>query len=259
MLLGRSADWLPWLRPAVLIVGAAVAVALLGLPRLPRRVALVLAGAAVLVGLAGPAAYAVQTAATPHTGSIPSAGPATTGGPGGPGRTGRRFGPPAGQARGGPPGQVPGTAPNGVTPPTGGLPTGGPGNGTARTGGPQGGGLLTGSTPSAALVAALRDDAGSYTWAAAAVGSNSAAGYQLASGAPVMAVGGFNGSDPSPTLAQFQQYVAAGRIHYFLGGGGMTSNGGSNASSRIAAWVAETFTATTISGATVYDLTATAG
>ena len=35
-----------------------------------------------------------------------------------------------------------------------------------------------------------------------------------------MAIGGFNGSDPSPTLAQFQEYVADGEIHYFIGGGG---------------------------------------
>ena len=46
-----------------------------------------------------------------------------------------------------------------------------------------------------------------YTWVAATVGSNNASGYQLATGDPVMAIGGFNGSDPSPTLAQFQQLV----------------------------------------------------
>ena len=46
--------------------------------------------------------------------------------------------------------------------------------------------------------------------------SNNAAGYQLASGEPVMAIGGFNGTDPAPTLAQFEQYVAAGKIHYFI-------------------------------------------
>ena len=37
---------------------------------------------------------------------------------------------------------------------------------------------------------------------------------------PVMAIGGFNGTDPSPTLAQFQAYVRAGKIHYFLASGG---------------------------------------
>ena len=41
-----------------------------------------------------------------------------------------------------------------------------------------------------------------------------------------MAIGGFNGSDPSPTLAQFQQYVAEGKIHYFIGGGGFGGRDG---------------------------------
>ena len=74
---------------------------------------------------------------------------------------------------------------------------------------------------------------------------NSAAGVQLATGQPVMAIGGFNGRDPAPTLEQFQQFVAEGRIHWFLGG-----RGGS-------AWVEESFTATTVGGTTVYDLTDT--
>jgi hypothetical protein len=56
-----------------------------------------------------------------------------------------------------------------------------------------GGNLLGAPTPPAELTALLRRDAGSYTWAAATIGSNSAAGYQLASGEPVMALGGFNG------------------------------------------------------------------
>ena len=72
-----------------------------------------------------------------------------------------------------------------------------------------------------------------------------------------MAIGGFNGSDPAPSLEQFQRYVAEGRIHWFIGGGGMgRSMGGSAAAVEIAAWVAESFTATSVGGATVYDLTA---
>ena len=53
------------------------------------------------------------------------------------------------------------------------------------------GGLLAASEPSAALTALLLQDADDYTWIAAAVGSNSASGYQLATEEPVMAVGGF--------------------------------------------------------------------
>jgi hypothetical protein len=120
------------------------------------------------------------------------------------------------------------------------------------------GGLLNAGTPSAELVRALTADGGSYDWVAAAVGANNAAGYQLATGSPVMAIGGFNGSDPSPTLERFQQYVAQGRIHYFIGGGGfggMRSNGGSSYGSEIAAWVAANYTGATVGGVTLYDLT----
>jgi len=76
----------------------------------------------------------------------------------------------------------------------------------------------------------------------------------------VMPIGGFNGSDPSPTLAQIQEYVREGRIHYFIGGGrgGPASNGGSRSAQEIAAWVAANFTATTVDGATVYDLSSAA-
>jgi hypothetical protein len=109
-------------------------------------------------------------------------------------------------------------------------------------------------------VALLADDADSYTWVAAAVGANNASGYQLATGDPVMSLGGFNGSDPWPTLEAFQQYVANGEVHYFIGGGGGRGGqlGGSNATTEIAQWVAANFTASTVGGVTVYDLTAPA-
>jgi hypothetical protein len=106
------------------------------------------------------------------------------------------------------------------------------------------------------MVALLEQDAGSYTWVAATIGSNSASGYQLATELPVMAIGGFNGSDPSPTLAQFQQDVAEGRIHYFIASGvSGRSNGGSDAAGSISQWVQQSFTATSVAGTTVYDLT----
>lgn len=82
-------------------------------------------------------------------------------------------------------------------------------------GGP--GGLLNGTKAGKEATAALRKDAEKYTWAAAAIGAQNAASYQLASGEPVMPIGGFNGSDPSPTLAKFQEYVRTGKVHYFIG------------------------------------------
>jgi 4-amino-4-deoxy-L-arabinose transferase-like glycosyltransferase len=244
-LLTRDASWHPWLRYAVLVVGFVAAALIVGVHHLPRRIAAAVAGAALVAGLAGPAAYSVATAATAHSGSIPSAGPSSAGGfgPGGVGPGG--FGPGGG----------PGGAPGGFRGATGGATKG-------AAGGASTGGLLDGSTSSAALTRMLETDASSYTWVAAAIGSNSAAGYQLATQEPVMAIGGFNGSDPSPTLAQFQQWVSQGKIHFFIAqgggfgaGGGGGPNAGGGTSSQIASWVESTFTAKTVDGVTVYDLT----
>ena len=71
-----------------------------------------------------------------------------------------------------------------------------------------------------------------------------------------MAVGGFNGTDPSPTPAQFQQLVAEKKIHWFVGGSGAdsTQSGGSDDAAAIARWVQQHFTPTTIGGTTLYDL-----
>ncbi|MER6124666.1 glycosyltransferase family 39 protein [Streptomyces sp. NPDC001795] len=143
---------------------------------------------------------------------------------------------------------------------------GGPGGrmGTGGMGGGGGiGGLLNGANVSSAAKKLLETDAGKYTWVAASIGSQNAASYQLATGDPVMAIGGFNGSDPSPTPAQFQKYVAEGRIHYFISGGGFggggNSRGGSNVSSQISSWVQKNFKKVTVGSATFYDLTQKTG
>ena len=149
--------------------------------------------------------------------------PVGCGGPGG-GRGGGGFGGPGG-AGAGTGGQTGATGQTGQTgqPPQGGFGGQNGATGGGGAGGPGGGsalgGLLDAGTPSQALVTLLQQDASSYGWVAAAVGANSAAGVQLAAGEPVLAIGGFNGSDPAPTLAQFQELVAQGRIHYFLAGG----------------------------------------
>ena len=80
------------------------------------------------------------------------------------------------------------------------------------------------------------------------------AARQLATQLPVMAVGGFNGTDPAPTLAQFQQFVADGKIHYFITGRMMQGESGSDDAAQIAAWVQENFTAQTVGGTSVYLL-----
>ncbi|WP_406143467.1 ArnT family glycosyltransferase [Streptomyces anulatus] len=311
VLLGRTPDYLPWLRWAVLAAGLVGALGLLVMGRSGGRgLAAAVVGLSCAASLAGPAAYTVSTLNSGHQGSIVTAGPSAGFGTVGPGGGGGRGGPgggdggqrggmqqPPGQGRGQgtPPGQgqgnqqgnQQGNAPGGMPTAPGGTAPGGTGTGTGagtspgfgegmRGGGGGGmGGLLNGASVDAEAKALLEKGADDYTWVAAAVGAQNAASYQLATGEPVMAIGGFNGSDPSPTLAQFQKYVAEGKIHYFVSGGGtvggtvggmgggMEGGGGvggnSGTSSQISSWVTENFTEVTVGSATFYDLTQPAG
>jgi hypothetical protein len=257
VLLGRN-TWAPGLRWAILVVGVIAAVALLAPGSWLRRFAVVAVVAAVASAGAGTAAWAVATAATPHTGATPSSGPASAAGEGfGPG--GGRGGFPRGGFPGGavPGGAVPGGAvPGGAVP--GGATDGTTPGGATAGGAPQipAGGGRGGFGDGAAdpqVVALLKTAAGSR-WAAAADGSHGASPLELASGTSIMAIGGFTGSDPSPTLAQFEAYVAAGDIHYYIGGGG-GGRGGNGPSTQIATWVQQHYTATTVGTSTIYDLT----
>jgi 4-amino-4-deoxy-L-arabinose transferase-like glycosyltransferase len=117
-----------------------------------------------------------------------------------------------------------------------------------------GGGLGGDTTVSSALKRLLEKDAASYTWVAATEGSEGAAPLELATGDAVMAIGGFNGTDPWPTLAVFKELVAKHEIHYYVGQGSQ-SFGGGRGSSAITAWVEAHFTKQTVGGQTVYDLT----
>lgn len=82
-----------------------------------------------------------------------------------------------------------------------------------------------------------------------------AAPLELATGRAVMALGGFNGGDPAMTLARFERLVAAGKIHYYVAGGGFgggpAGRGGADA---IESWVASEFRAVSVGGTSVYDL-----
>jgi 4-amino-4-deoxy-L-arabinose transferase-like glycosyltransferase len=225
--LSRTPDFVPWLRWVVLVVGvvAAVAVAV----RLRGRLAVAAAGTAVLVGVAGPLSYTVDTLASPAAGF--AAGPQVPG---------AMFG--------GPPG-------------AGGRGPGGPhGAGLPGAGGPGGHrhGRGWGSEPTQQVLNLLKADASKYTWAGAAVSSHGANDYQLDADVPVMSIGGFSGGDPAPTLAQFQKYVSQGRIHYFIDNGdfqGMRGGDTDTESAKITAWVQQHYTATTVDGVGLYDLT----
>src|SRR5699024_1088889 len=197
----------------------------------------VLVAVAVVGSAAIPAQLAVRTIADSTQGSIVTIAGTSTGMGGGPGGGGGMPG--GGNPAGG--GNAAGDGNN-----AGG---GGPGGGGGM------GGLLTSSDPSDELTELLAEDASDYTWAAAVKGANQAAGHQLALDDPVMAIGGFNGTDPSPTLEEFKQLVAEGRIHYFIASGsGGVGSAASSTSSEIAAWVEANFEETTVDSVSLYDL-----
>jgi hypothetical protein len=214
-LLGRTPNWAPALQPMILILASSRCCPL-GRSVLPcsapdrRRWPLT--------------AYTLSTVRRNHAGA-PDCGSGRRAGFGPGRRWSRRWAP-------GRPAQPRATLPPGAGGAGGaGFPGGGatppnfPGTGAGGFRGPRGaagglGGLLNGTTVGTKLEALLRNGSSGYRWVAAAVGANNAASYQLASDQAVMAIGGFNGSDPSPTLAEFQAYVRGGQIHYFLGGGG---------------------------------------
>jgi len=170
--------------------------------------------------LAGPVAYSLDTVASVNNGAIPSAGPAVAGTFGGADGFGRSGD--GAVVRGGGPGQA--------------------------------------SVTSTSLVDYLVANKGSATWIVAVSGSQEAGSIELASGDAVMAMGGFSGSDPAPTLAQLQEYVRTGQLRYILigGGGGPGGGFGGGGSSSIASWVAANGTAVNIAGGfgTLYDLAA---
>ncbi|WP_432972102.1 glycosyltransferase family 39 protein [Dactylosporangium sp. CA-233914] len=226
-LLSRDATWLPWLRWAVLIVGGAAAVAIAAFAgqatpsaapaasRTARRLAVVVALTAVLAGFGGTTAWAVATAGQPHAGSIPVSGPTARGTGGFGGRLGGGNGFPGGaQSSGG-----------------NGFPGGAQSSGSELTN------LLKATTTK---------------WAAATSGDQSAAELELATGKPVIAIGGWDGSDPAPTLEQFKTWVAKGQVAYYVSGGRGGMGGGN---SEIATWVAANHTAQTVGSTTVYKLT----
>jgi 4-amino-4-deoxy-L-arabinose transferase-like glycosyltransferase len=238
-LLERTPDLAPGLGIAVLAVTAAAAL-VVAVPagdrsRGRQRLAGVAVAAALVALLAGPAAFAAQTMASAHSGGDPAAGPSSGSG---------LAGPTAGQApTDGAMAGIPGGAGDG-TPPNA---------GSGITGGGLGGGM--GGAADEALTAYLVENAGSARWIVAVSGSGTAAGIQLATGLPVMTMGGFNGSDASPTLEQLKAYVASGDLRFVLiGSGGGGGPGGASTSDRDG-WVTSACTVvdTGSSSGTLYD------
>jgi 4-amino-4-deoxy-L-arabinose transferase-like glycosyltransferase len=163
-------------------------------------------------------------------GFLPSAGPATPGGPFGPGGiagSGARFGP-GGPPPGGQFGATPPVAPgpNGAfafPPPGGNIPG-------------LGGGPFGSPTDQAALITYLRAHRGSAEFLVATTNANAAAPIIIATGEPVMALGGFSGGDPILTQEQLAERVKSGQVRFFLLGSPGGPPGGGNRESA-ASWV----------------------
>ena len=238
-LLGRSPDFVPGLGLVVVIVGAIVAL-ILCLPataELRRTQALAVAlGIGVL--LAGPLVYTIDTMSTAYSSGDPQPGPAVVADTSQGGGNGGGFGGNGGGFGGGR---------GGGTPPSG---SAGGGLGSAGGGGSD-----------TALAAYLEANKGSATWIVAMTSAMQAGSLELSTGDPVMAMGGFSGTDPAPSLAQIQAYVASGQLRYVLvGGTGGGPGGNSTTASAVSAWVTSVGKVVDYGGSsgTLYDLSGVA-
>jgi 4-amino-4-deoxy-L-arabinose transferase-like glycosyltransferase len=247
VLLGRTADFAQGWGFAAVVVAAAVLVALLLLSLAGRshtarfawavpRLALAVAGIGVIATLLAPMAYNLTTIGTAIGGGDPHPGPGVSDNLGGVGPSGAAnagLNPPNGAA----------LLPDGVPParPAGdfGLPTGADGDST-RGGGalglPGDGGGVGGNVSDSALLDFLVANRGSAIWIVAANSAQEAGSIELATGLPVMAMGGFTGSDPAPTLEQLKAYIAAGQLRFVLAGNSFGA-GGRDVSSVRTTWV----------------------
>ena len=234
-LLDRTPSFYPGLGTAAILLAAVALLVLVAtsLPSLAENVAVkrLAVGAAALgicATLLAPAAYALDTTGTAYGGGDPHPGPGTTSGFGG------GFG-----GNGGPAGGLVG----GVA---GGQPGGLPGDG----------GGLGGNSADTALLEYLVANRGTATWIVAANSSQEGGSIELATGLPVMAMGGFTGSDPAPTLDQLKSYIASGKLRFVLAGSVLSGGGGfgSTDSSSRTSWVTSTCKAVSYGGsASLYD------
>lgn len=248
-LLDRTPGFVPGLGPVAIALAALALLVLVGmsLPALAemavvKKIALAAAGVGVFATLLAPAAYAIDTTGIAYGGGDPHPGPGTTttlaGAPGG--------------------GVLPGGSLTGGGP-GGSLAGGPPTSGQQATGLPGDGGGLGGNSSDTALLNYLVANRGSATWIVAADSAQEAGSIELATGLPVMAMGGFTGSDPAPTLAQLEGYVASGKLRFVLEsggtGGGLGGGGlGSDTSSARDSWVTSTCKLVSYGGsATLYD------
>ncbi len=215
-LLGRTPDYLSWLRPAVVVLAAVAGVSLILLAARPTRLAPrhdALAATALALGIGAlllpPAAWSKSVLDTPVNGVFPGAGPSYAGGGLGFPRPGGRGAPPRGMVggQGGlPPGLFGG---NGGPPPQGGFGAGPPGM-------PGGG---SGDTARRALAYAKGEAEPGAVRFLLILSNEQAAAPLVIDGESVAAMGGFTGRETVLTRPYLSRLVADGDARFFLLGG----------------------------------------
>lgn len=111
-----------------------------------------------------------------------------------------------------------------------------------------------GRVPDTMVVETLAGTSG-CTWAAATYASQTAARLQLESGRAIMPLGGFSGSDPSPTLERFKEKVGAGEICYFIQQEAFLEvQIFDTEATAISRWVEDNFPSEVVDSTTVYQL-----
>ncbi len=245
LLLERTPAFFPGLGIALVVVAAVLIPVLALRPRADRARAQLIALALGLgVLLAAPAAYAADTMATAYSGGDAAAGPRATGIDSGPGgfaggvQPERRW---SGRGARPAPGAVAGDGAGGAPP---GAPAGRSVAGCWWRGGAGGPGGPGASLDSATLDYLVANQ-GSARWIVAVSGANGAGQIELETGKPVMAMGGFTGSDDTPTLDELKAYIASGDLRFIVVGGGGGGGGGGpfGGSSAVTDWVTSSCTA----------------
>jgi hypothetical protein len=90
------------------------------------------------------------------------------------------------------------------------------------------------------LISYLQEHRDGATWLVAVASAQSASSIILRTGLPVIAMGGFTGSDPAMTTQKLQSYVQAGKLRYVMTGGGGPGGGpGGGGTSSVTSWVSQ--------------------
>ncbi|MGN6485024.1 MAG: glycosyltransferase family 39 protein, partial [Thermomicrobiales bacterium] len=282
-------DWSRRLTPVIVGLAVAVAIVLLVLPLVRReswsvsrrhaigKVAATIGLAALLIA---PATWsAITVTAANANGTLPLAGPATgaMNGMGGGtfigfdradrSRTARSN---DGRDARGSDGTTAGALPSGTpvagagftAPSSGDLPAGQddeatlPPTGTAGAAMPGvGTGRESGTSLDKTTLDYLIANKGNARWLVVVPSANAGSSIILETGQPVMALGGFSGSDQILTLDQFKQLVANGEIRFVMTGGGIGGGGSRDGGNgEILDWASGTCSPVTIDGSTVTGL-----